>query len=257
MLESFLHEANSFVTLTLEDEYLALGGDSVSVRETQLFHKRLRELVRPAQYRHFTVGEYGELTGRPHYHVALFGVRSEHPDGVRGRCGCCICRAWRYGDVHAYQLSRFLAQYLAGYVVDKVYAAGPYSRLDGRTKEFQRMSNGGRQKTGGIGAPAMRVIADSVVDKETGEIRLVDGDVHSVFRMDRKLWPMGRYLRQQLRNRLQLGQGETKEGAEARRLLELLEFPTWQSREAKEEKREQGARKAYARDQIARSRKRI
>lgn len=251
MLESFRHEASTFATLTIAEEYMQYG-DSVSVREVQLFIKRLRSIVGAAGLRFFAVGEYGDQRGRPHYHVALFNLRSGHPDGVRGRCPCEVCRAWRYGDVHTYQLSQFLAQYLAGYVVDKVRAAGPYSRVDGRAKEFQRMS-----LRPGIGAPAMAVLADAVVDKETGEMRLVDGDVHQSFRMGGKLWPLGRYLRQQLRNRLNLGEGETPEGAEARRLLELIEYPTWQSRDRREEAREQGARVAHARYEISRSLKKL
>lgn len=251
MLESFQHGANTFATLTLAEEYLAYG-DSVSVREVQLFLKRLRARLGKAGLRFFAVGEYGEERGRPHYHLALFNLRSGHPDGIRGRCGCEICGAWRYGDVHTYQLSHFLAQYLAGYVVDKVYAAGPYSRVDGRAKEFQRMS-----LRPGIGAPAMATLRDAIVDKDTGEIRLVDGDVISAFRMDRKLWPLGRYLRGVLRKRLGMSVNEPAAAAELRKLSELLEYPTWQARERREEGREQGARIAHARYEISRSLKKL
>lgn len=251
MLESFRHEASSFVTLTLAEEYLAYG-DSVSVREVQLFIKRLREQLSPVRFRYFAVGEYGDLRGRPHYHVALFGVRSGHPDGIRCRCECCICRSWRYGDVHSYELSKFLAQYLAGYVVDKVRAAGAYSRLDGRAKEFQRMS-----LRPGIGADAMSNFADATIDKETGEIRLTDGDVAASFRMERKLWPLGRYLRGVLRQKLGMSRTEPDEARELRKIAYLLDYPTVESRDRREEGREQGARIAYARDEISRSLKKL
>ena len=110
---------------------------------------------------------------------------------------------------------------------------------------------------GGIGIGAVDIFKEGLIDKETGEIRLVDEDVISAFRMDRKLWPLGRYLRSKLRERLSMGTNEPAAAAEIRKLCDLVDFPTWQSRERREEAREQGARIAYARDQISRSLKKL
>ena len=68
-----VHEAsesknNAFVTLTYE--HVPYGGTLVK-RHLQLFMKRLRKRV-PQKVRFFGVGEYGEQTKRPHYHVVLF-----------------------------------------------------------------------------------------------------------------------------------------------------------------------------------------
>lgn len=68
--EASLYNANSFVTLTYSDTFLP-EDRSVSVREMQLFMKRLRKRFGP-RIRFFACGEYGELLGRPHYHVCLF-----------------------------------------------------------------------------------------------------------------------------------------------------------------------------------------
>lgn len=259
MLESFRHQASEFATLTFAEEHLP-DGNSLSVRAHQLFVKRLREYLPAGTVRFFGVGEYGPETGRPHYHYALFGLRSGHPDGWRGRCdpaSCLLCRAWRYGDVHTYPLSTFLSQYLAGYVVDKLHAAGPYSRVDGRVEEFQRMSRG-RRAGEGIGGPAAEVLARSVVDQETGEIHLVNGDVPQSVRVERKLWPLGRYMVARLRALSHLPEGQPAVTAALVELEDMLRYPVRSLRkedDAKEQAREQGARIAFARSQISRSKK--
>lgn len=67
--EASLYKKNSFVTLTYE--HVPYGGTLVK-RHLQLFMKRLRRRNRYRKIRFFAVGEYGEETLRPHYHVLLF-----------------------------------------------------------------------------------------------------------------------------------------------------------------------------------------
>lgn len=69
--ESRMHDVNSVITLTYDDEHLPPGG-SLVYRDFQLFLKRLRRWS-PVPVRFFMCGEYGELRQRPHYHAALFG----------------------------------------------------------------------------------------------------------------------------------------------------------------------------------------
>jgi len=70
LAESRLHQANSFVTLTYDDDHLPSHGSLVH-RDWQLFAKRLRKRVGP--FRFFMCGEYGEQFGRPHFHALIFG----------------------------------------------------------------------------------------------------------------------------------------------------------------------------------------
>lgn len=74
-----LHEmkANSslgsaFLTLTYDQKSLPAHG-SLKKRDLQLFMKRLRK-ERPPGQRFYACGEYGEITGRPHYHVLLLST---------------------------------------------------------------------------------------------------------------------------------------------------------------------------------------
>ena len=71
--EASLHERNCFLTLTFDDAHLPVSG-SVSVRDVQLFLKRLRKALsyQNIKIRFFACGEYGDKNLRPHYHLILF-----------------------------------------------------------------------------------------------------------------------------------------------------------------------------------------
>lgn len=74
--EAKMHPVSSYVTLTYANEYMP-PGMSVSLRDVQLFMKRLRDKRRRdygKQYRlrFFLGAEYGDENKRPHYHCLLF-----------------------------------------------------------------------------------------------------------------------------------------------------------------------------------------
>lgn len=60
-----------FLTLTFDDDHLPKP-PSIDVEHWQLFAKRVRNTLGP--FRFFMCGEYGDLTGRPHYHAIVFGL---------------------------------------------------------------------------------------------------------------------------------------------------------------------------------------
>jgi hypothetical protein len=91
--EASLYSSNRFVTLTYSDDNLP-SDCSLSVRELQLFLKKLRKIK--TGFRYFACGEYGERCktcdcsrvdcsmlgcgkfvpglGRPHFHICLFNI---------------------------------------------------------------------------------------------------------------------------------------------------------------------------------------
>ena len=98
MLELQLHDEKKcwFVTLTYDDDHiddfdtcLRLSADpqtgeigesfyrSLNVKNLQDFMKRLRYACYPDKIRFFAAGEYGETSGRPHYHLILFNCDLE------------------------------------------------------------------------------------------------------------------------------------------------------------------------------------
>lgn len=236
MLEAHLHQCAYFVTLTYSDENLPKDG-SVSGVEAQLFLKRLRSRVSPMPVRYFIVGEYGDVSLRPHYHAVLFGDFPE--ESVRA--------SWTLGHVHVGTVTPQSCGYVVSYVLKGATRQGPA----GRAPEFARMS-----LKPGLGAKAMEVIGKVVLDEETGEIRFgTAGDVPSVVRSGGKVWPLGRYLRGRLRRECHLGPGEPEvvRHERQRKLQEALLVPG--ARELLEGKRRQSARIAKARLSISRSKK--
>ena len=60
-----------FLTLTYNETFLP-DNESISKKSIQLFMKRLRKKFPKQCIRYYAVGEYGEKTKRPHYHMILF-----------------------------------------------------------------------------------------------------------------------------------------------------------------------------------------
>jgi len=155
-----------------------------------LFIKRLRK--QGYKFRYYGVGEYGEKTLRPHYHLAAFGF----PNCVRGQTDlrkqycCAVCdsvkKAWGKGAVQLGRLEPAACAYIAGYVTKKIEASPLPPQL---VPEFQRMS-----LKPGLGADLMHDVASVLLehakDMEDVPIALQHGT--------RKL-PLGRYLRNKLR----------------------------------------------------------
>lgn len=211
MLESLKHGDSSFVTLTYE----TLPSDgSLVPKDLQNFMKYLRMRVSPKKLRFYGVGEYGNDTFRPHYHVMLFGYptcvygRSMYRFGQKNCCTFCdlVRDVWGKGHVELGTLTKDSAQYIAGYVTKKLtFKDDP--RLMGRHPEFARMS-----LKPGIGALAVKEIAD-VLTTDAGVNSIMEtGDVPPALRHGSRLLPLGRYLRKKLRETLGFGEtGASKE----------------------------------------------
>lgn len=166
MHENQLHSSSSFLTLTFNDTYLP-SNYSVSVRDLQLFNKRLRK--RLGSFRFFACGEYGDQEQRPHYHLLVFGL--EFHDRYLWRksaSGFLLYRSpvleeiWPFGHCEVGDVSSQSCGYVARYILGKVNgepAQEHYTRvhpISGEVvkvkPEFITMSRGGRGNKGGIGS---------------------------------------------------------------------------------------------------------
>lgn len=78
MHEATMHRSNIFLTLTFNDD--TIGENKLNYSEFQLFMKKLRNHYGHQKLSYIVAGEYGDKTGRKHYHAIIFGI---HPtDGV-------------------------------------------------------------------------------------------------------------------------------------------------------------------------------
>lgn len=255
MLEAHKHEHSLFVTLTYKPEEYPKDG-SVSVSELQDFFKRLRERVKPRRFRYYGVGEYGDVSGRAHYHVALFGLSSADSDEIK--------LAWGKGLVHIGTLTPESASYIVSYVVKRMTKKEDV-RLDGRKPEFARMSLGRGNDPdprfrGGIGVGAAADFGDAILNRETGEyVGLVDGDVPSFFKWQGRSYPLGRYIRRKVRESVSMPEAAPKATGELRsfrRAVDLRQHGLngWRVRE---EQLLQAERQARKKAEISNSRKGI
>ena len=185
--EAQSHDDNCFLTLTYSEEHVPAGG-RLEPAHTKNFLKRLRSRLAPRRFRYFVVGEYGDESQRPHYHGCLFGVGPLD--------GPTIDNCWGMGFSQVAEFNEFTAQYCAGYVVKKLTSRTD-DRLNGRHPEFARMSN-----RPGLGADAMRLVADQLFNGPGYEHFVRTGDVPHHLQIGRKSIPIGRYLRQRLRQEI-------------------------------------------------------
>lgn len=170
----------SWVTLSYREDDLPEGGQLVPGHLRAFLRSLGKAEVWP---RYFGVGEYGDRTGRPHYHVLLFGRR---PGLVAKRDRIydpVIEDAWKKGGTYTEDFGESAspsarAAYLASYSAKKWTKDTP----DGRVPEFSRRSQG-------IGLAALPFLVDACRQLPA---------VPRTFRMDGKIWPLDRYIRSKI-----------------------------------------------------------
>lgn len=150
------HNQACFLTLTYDDQNLPKNG-SLDKTHLRAFFNDLRS--RNSYYgkekiKYFACGEYGDQTGRPHYHAALYGsIGCEGTDDLRteeepSRSGALqyshadIAATWPHGLHRISELSFESAAYVARYVLKKMSGPTSANHYGPRIPEFQTSSNG-------------------------------------------------------------------------------------------------------------------
>lgn len=204
MLEAGLYADNSFLTLTYRSsDDPAKEIWSLEPRHHRQFMDALRKRMAPIRVRFYMVGEYGERNDRPHFHYVLFGYPSCKRATSRSRkyrcCSACdlLEEVWGKGFVKNLPLEMGSARYVARYVIKKMTRYDD-PRLGNRHPEFARMS-----LRPGIGSGVLASVAATIT-----RYNLLDsaGDVPVTLRHGDQEWPLGRYLRKQLRKKLGLNE---------------------------------------------------
>lgn len=222
MLEASLYKDNTFCTLTYDDKNLPNDG-SVHVRDVQLFMKKLRKSY-DKKIRFFACGEYGDIYKRPHYHLALFnypnclyGISRISKD--RECCATCanVSKAWGKGFIQLGALEPKSMGYIAGYVCKKMTRKDD-PRLEGKEPEFARMS-----LRPGLGYDMMHEVAHTLMEYGLDETLV---DVPPTLAHGSRHYPLGRYLRRNLRKMIGRDEKTPQESLDQQRqsLQELRDF---------------------------------
>lgn len=117
-----------FVTLTYDQQHWPSQG-CLDKKHVQDYLKRLRKKDGTNQIRYYAVGEYGTRSGRPHYHLLLFGGCEQH-----------IRSSWKdskdspIGIVHVGRVTPAAIAYCTKYVIQK------NDETSGKTPPFALMS---------------------------------------------------------------------------------------------------------------------
>lgn len=193
LLEAEAHAHSSFCTMTIDDPHLTFveGADGAPVwtlvkRDATLWVKRVRKLTGPG-LRFFLVGEYGNRTGRPHYHALLFGV------GATDAAHLCS-KTWQQGFIMASEFTPERAAYCAGYMQKKW--TKPEVMNGQQQPEFSR---GSLRPPLGCG-PALDWLSDLHHTRGGSALVAETGDVSRVVRLGGRVWPLDRTIRRRLRD---------------------------------------------------------
>lgn len=225
ILESWNYDIKEclFVTLTYDESHLPLDyvcpstgeffaspGGVLNPRQFQLFCERLRERCRRRgiKIRYFGVGEYGEKTARPHYHMLIFGLSLDKSYLVRD---CWIdvdtkeplCDPARL-DIQIPRSEHDVASYCSGYVVKKMTKPDD-PRLEGRYPEFFRSSKG-------VGISGVDVLVHMLSSSSAREYISDNLDIPRSFTVNGKSYPIDRYLRSKILERLEITDEVMEEG---------------------------------------------
>lgn len=105
------YDYTTFITLTYSDENLVYAiNPTLSVRDVQLFMKRLRKNLNGLPISYYLIGEYGTRYKRPHYHLLLFGLSKKAVMKF-------VPRAWDLGHVHVGTVNDRSINYVCKYHV--------------------------------------------------------------------------------------------------------------------------------------------
>lgn len=154
---------NSFITLTYDEKNLPDNGE-LQYSDFQQFMKKLRHIVgifdwktkqqwESTKLRFFVAGEYGELHGRPHYHLILFNYQfpdlKEHSQKKENVLYTSewLTEIWGKGNATIGQVGYASAAYVAQYCFKKLEGKEHLESVDRetgevthKTAEFIRMS---------------------------------------------------------------------------------------------------------------------
>lgn len=155
--ENKSHDESCFLTLTYDDDHVPINGSLIK-SDFQTFFKDLRgrlDYYGEAKIKFFGVGEYGEKSGRPHYHALIFGQSFRCPigqcvgdeveparSGARQFVHGVLSEVWPKGRHRISEVSFESAAYVARYALKKVTGAAKEDHYGERVPEFLSSSNG-------------------------------------------------------------------------------------------------------------------
>lgn len=202
-----------FVTLTYNDDHVPRTPDDVPTLQKRSVQKFLQNAYRDlGPFRYYIVGEYGDDTLRPHYHLALFPRSDSQAAGFTKR--------WDRGFTSAYPLTEKRAAYCARYTTKKLTSNTDERLAPNQEPEFRLSSQRPPLGTAFVSS-LVRAFSTPAGRKFIEE----NGDIERAFRMGGSLYPIPRYVLGKARRELGIPQKHED------RLAHPGYYETWSERE--------------------------
>ncbi len=179
-----------FLTLTYDDEHVPRTLDCVLTLHKSEFQAWLKSALRTVgRFRYYAVGEYGDDTLRPHYHMAIFP--NSHSQAKQ------FTNLWTAGFTSCYELNSTRAEYLADYTTKKLTSDTDERLVVGQEPEFRTSS-----RVPGLGAAFIPVVVSAYRTKSGKAIITERGDIERTVRIGGKIYPLPRYIANKARKTL-------------------------------------------------------
>ncbi len=182
-MEYVTHPGSShFVTLTYDDEHLPVTADHVPTLRKSKFTKWIENTARAAgAFRYYAVGEYGDDTLRPHYHLGLFSGSDSQ--------AAAIINQWQNGFTSAFEFSAGRAAYLAKYSTKKLT-----SHTDSRLEANQEPEFRSSSRRPPLGVAFVPHIVRAYSTGAGAGVVAERGDIERTWRFGGKVYPIPRAI---------------------------------------------------------------
>lgn len=179
-----------FVTLTYDDANVPLTREYVPTLRKRKLQNWIREANRETGgFRYYAVGEYGDRTLRPHYHLAVF----LNPGVQIGD----VTRRWTQGFTSTSELNVKRSRYLAEYTTKKLTSAADERLASDQEPEFRLSS-----RRPPLGAALVPKIVSRYRSRQGAKIIEERGDIETVIRIEGRIYPLGPWLVSKVRTEL-------------------------------------------------------
>ncbi|AXL14869.1 replication initiator protein [Microviridae sp.] len=183
-----------FITLTYRPEDVPLTEDNVPTlrkADVQSWFNVQRNTLGP--FRFYACGEYGEMLGRPHVHMALFCTDPTYAER--------FANAWseKYGFSQRLQLIPERCAYLAKYTVKGMHKPESSKLKPGQEPEFRISS-----RRPALGSDYSELIADAYRTTKGQRLLAKKGDVDRTFHTLGGFFPLSTYTLTKIRQQLEI-----------------------------------------------------
>lgn len=190
----YTEERCYFLTFTIAPEHechvISSDGIPVATLEKKKFLKWLENSQRyTGPFRYYAIGEYGENTFRPHYHLAIFPKRSGQAEALPS--------LWQKGFTTIAELNHERARYLANYTAKKLTKDTDERLERDQEPEFRTSS-----KNPPLGSTFVDQLYLTYTRSPGSDLIKDRGDVERTFRIDGRIYPLGNWPLQKLRKKL-------------------------------------------------------